>query len=65
MVPKVLPEIKTLKAKLERGLGSDLVARLPLLDPLFRFQVNDTTVLGAGGDYADFQFISDVSPRWE
>ena len=41
----------------------DLVARLPLLDPLFRFQVNDTTVLGAGGDYADFQFISDVSPQ--
>ena len=27
----------------------------------FPFQVNDTTVLGAGGDYADFQFISDVS----
>ena len=23
--------------------------------------MNDTTVLGAGGDYADFQFISDVS----
>ena len=28
---------------------------------LFLLQVNDTTVLGAGGDYADFQFISDVS----
>ena len=27
----------------------------------FHLQVNDTTVLGAGGDYADFQFISDVS----
>ena len=38
-----------------------LLSCLPL-SPLF-FQVNDTTVLGAGGDYADFQFISDVSDQ--
>lgn len=23
-------------------------------------KVNDTTVLGAGGDYADFQFLQDI-----
>ena len=33
----------------------------PSMFTSFPFQVNDTTVLGAGGDYADFQFISDVS----
>lgn len=34
------------------------MARFPDLNRIMK--VNDTTVLGAGGDYADFQFISDV-----